>query len=458
MGTGSRRILTRKVAITLYIGIIALILQGVALAICAVAKAGGVTIWILSIIFTAFAIGVILTLALCIITGKKDAPPMTTMSMQMIQHSGLIFDETSMEIFFRNMDRERPIRFSPQQLALYTSNYTQRLGSGGFGVVYAGEFPNGLKIAVKVLNRSLEERVKEQFMAEVSTIGRIHHINLVRLYGFCFDGATKALVYEFVHNGSLDRFLFSENRVMRWGELHRIAVGTAKGLAYLHEDCQQRIIHYDIKPGNVLLDANFVPKVSDFGLAKLRNRESSHVTITGARGTPGYAAPELWFPSAITEKCDVYSFGMLLFEIVGRRRNLDVEKTETEEEWFPRWAWERYHDQEGRGLDEVVRACGVEEACAETAKRDVVVALWCVQYAAEARPPMSSVVRMLEGGVAIPGPPNPFRQSVSHGGGSWVDESWTSKSGGTPQSHDRDAGPILGVVTSSSSSAEFLRR
>ncbi|XP_068652771.1 rust resistance kinase Lr10-like [Aristolochia californica] len=359
-----------------------------------------------------------------------------------------------MEAFFRDMERERPIRFSQQQLAVYTDYYSQRLGSGGFGVVYRGTFPNGVQIAVKILNRSLDERVKEQFMAEVSTIGRIHHINLVRLYGFCFDSTMWALVYEFMGNGSLDKYLFTENRVIRWEELHRIAIGTAKGLAYLHEDCQQKIIHYDIKPGNVLLDVNFIPKVADFGLAKLRNRESSYVTLTGARGTPGYAAPELWFPSPITEKCDVYSFGMMLFEIIGRRRNLHVENDE-EVEWFPRWVWEKFNQDR---LDEVVMVSGIEEKCNETAKRAVLVALWCVQYTPDARPPMSSVVKMLEGGVRILGPPDPFQRFASYEASdvSWMDDKTTTTGAG--EFRYRDANPIVGGVTSSSSSTEFLRR
>ena len=118
--------------------------------------------------------------------------------------------------------------------------------------------------------------------------------------------------------------LFLENSMLESEKLREIAVGTAKAIAYLHEECQQRIIHYDIKPGNILLDSKFTPKVADFGLAKLCNRDNTHITLTGGRGTPGYAAPDLWMPLPITHKCDVYSYGMLLFEIVGRRRNLNA--------------------------------------------------------------------------------------------------------------------------------------
>uniref|UniRef100_A0A0D9WVC5 Protein kinase domain-containing protein n=1 Tax=Leersia perrieri TaxID=77586 RepID=A0A0D9WVC5_9ORYZ len=155
-------------------------------------------------------------------------------------------------------------------------------------------------------------------MAEVGTIGRIHHINLVRLFGFCFDAAgVRALLYEYIDHGSLDAYLFD-------GIPRRdIAVGVARGLRYLHEECQQhKIVHYDIKPGNILLAGGdmMTAKVADFGLARLVNRGDTHVSVSGMRGTPGYAAPEMWTQAGVTEKCDVYSFGILLFEIARRRR------------------------------------------------------------------------------------------------------------------------------------------
>jgi hypothetical protein len=251
-------------------------------------------------------------------------------------------EHATMERFLSNMAREKPIRFSPEQLAEFTENFSTILGSGGFGVVFKGQFPNGAQVAVKVLNGELNKQVEEQFMAEVSTMGRTYHFNLVRLYGFCFDPTIRALVYECMENGSLDRFLFSSNdQEMEWEKLHDIAIGTAKGIAYLHEECQERIIHYDIKPANVLLDKNWNPKVADFGLAKLCNRGSSHLLLTNRRGTPGYAAPELWKPYPVTLKCDVYSFGMLLFEIVGRRRNFDDNQNESRQ-WLPRWTWDMF--------------------------------------------------------------------------------------------------------------------
>uniref|UniRef100_A0A0E0PF23 Protein kinase domain-containing protein n=1 Tax=Oryza rufipogon TaxID=4529 RepID=A0A0E0PF23_ORYRU len=282
----------------------------------------------------------------------------------------------NMSHFIEGLQNERPVRFSARQLRAFTKSYAHKVGSGGFGVVYRGVFPSGAPVAVKVLNSTLGKRAEEQFMAEVlnstlgkraeeqfmaevGTIGRTYHINLVRLYGFCFDADVKALVYEYMEKGSLDRYLFDSSpspaaERIGFEKLHEIAVGTAKAVRYLHEECAQRIIHYDIKPENVLLGAGMAPKpenvllgagmapkVSDFGLAKLCDREDTHLTITGARGTPGYAAPELWMPLPVTHKCDVYSYGMLLFEMLGRRRNLELGGGGSQE-WYPRWVWHRF--------------------------------------------------------------------------------------------------------------------
>ncbi|GLT67560.1 hypothetical protein SLA2020_398580 [Shorea laevis] len=219
-----------------------------------------------------------------------------------------------------------------------------------------------------------------------------------------------ALVYEFMENGSLDKYLFGERDTIEWEKLHEIAIGTAKGITYLHEECQQRIIHYDIKPANILLDANFFPKVADFGLAKLCNRDLSHVSNTGYRGTPGYSAPECFMKNLpTTYKCTVYSFGMVLFEIVGRRRNTIMSSPESLD-WFPKHVWENYKKGE---LIEMTKTCGIEEKDREKAEKMSMVALWCVQDSPEARPPMSVVVKMLEGGVDIMPPPKPFHYLYS---------------------------------------------
>ncbi|THG17957.1 rust resistance kinase Lr10-like isoform X1 [Camellia sinensis] len=319
-------------------------------------------------------------------------------------------DAPTMERFLEELAKEKPVRFTAEQLCSFTSNYATRLGSGGFGIVYKGQFPNGVKIAVKVINRSSDKAAEQQFMAEVSTIGRTYHINLVRLYGFCYDHIMSALVYEYMENGSLDKYLFNDTQMIEWEKLHEIAIGTAKGITYLHEECQQRIIHYDIKPGNVLLDANFSPKVADFGLAKLCNRDNTHVSSAGYRGTPGYSAPEFLLKNyPITHKCDVYSFGMLLFEIVGRRRNTKV-GTDESMDWFPKHVWDKFEKGE---LEAMTLLCGIEENNREKAERMAMVALWCVQDSPQERPPMSVVVKMLEGEMEVKPPPKPFHYLYS---------------------------------------------
>ena len=189
-----------------------------------------------------------------------------------------------------------------------------------------------------------------------------------------------------------------------FNHLHPLTVNDALLSYCYHEERQQRIIHYDIKPGNILLDANFFPKVADFGLAKLSNRENTHITMTGGRGTPGYAAPEMWMPYPVTQRCDVYSFGMLLFEIIGKRKNFNDSLPESQE-WFPRWVWKKFERGE---LGQLSIVCGIEEKYREKAEKMMKVAFWSVQYRPESRPLMSVVVKMLEGAIEIPTPSNPF--------------------------------------------------
>ncbi|KAH7674800.1 Non-specific serine/threonine protein kinase protein [Dioscorea alata] len=323
-------------------------------------------------------------------------------------------DMVTVERFLEDIVKEKPVRFTTQNIIDFTQNFVKKLGSGGFGTVYKGQFPNGVQIAVKALHKTQDKRAEEQFMAEIGTIGRTHHINLVRLYGFCFDDTLKALVYEYMEKGSLDGYLFNENQKLKCGKLYEIAIGIAKGIRYLHDECQKKIVHYDIKPGNILLDANFSPKVADFGLAMLCDRDNSHVSVTGGRGTPGYAAPELWIPYPVTHKCDVYSYGMLLFEILGRRRNLILGLAESRE-WFPRWIWDKFEEGE---LDSVMSNCGIEYTDRDKAERMCKVALWCVQYQPDARPSMNSAIRMLEGEEEIIAPMNPFPYMIFFGGSS----------------------------------------
>lgn len=319
----------------------------------------------------------------------------------------------TMEKFLNDLERESPTMLTSDNLVRATNNYSDMLGSGGFGSVYKGTFSDGTVVAIKVLHGTFDERMEEQFMAEVGTIGKVRHLNLVRLMGFCIEKNMTALVYEYMSNGSLDKYLSNENKDLAFEMLHEIAVETAKGIAYLHEDYLERIIHYDIKPENILLDDNLHPKVADFGLAKLCNREKSYVTMTRQRGTPGYAAPELWMPFPVTYKCDIYSFGIMLFEIIGRRRHFDA-SLPTNQQWFPRWVWIKF---ENKNLEELITKCGIKDKDGEKVKRMIRIALWCIQYRPDLRPKMSDVVKMLEGSMDVREPSNPFQQLLEENHG-----------------------------------------
>jgi len=232
----------------------------------------------------------------------------------------------SVEKFLQNQQTLTPTRYAYTDIIAMTRHFKHKLGQGGFGSVYRGELPGGHLVAIKMLGNS--KCNGDDFISEVSTIGRIHHLNVVRLVGFCSEVSNRALVYEFMPNGSLDKYIFSSNGAHRYltvEKLNEIALGVARGIDYLHRGCDMRILHFDIKPHNILLDHNFNPKVSDFGLAKLYPKDYSLVSISAARGTIGYIAPELVSRSfgVISHKSDVYSFGMLLLEMAGGRRNVD---------------------------------------------------------------------------------------------------------------------------------------
>ncbi|XP_054782107.1 G-type lectin S-receptor-like serine/threonine-protein kinase At5g24080 isoform X2 [Prosopis cineraria] len=298
-----------------------------------------------------------------------------------------------------------PMNFSYRDLQIRTSNFTQLLGTGGFGSVYKGSLGDGTLVAVKKLDRVLPHGEKE-FITEVNTIGSMHHMNLVRLYGYCSEGSHRLLVYEFMKNGSLDKWIFlsyqGKDRLLDWQTRFDIAIATAQGIAYFHEQCRNRIIHCDIKPENILLDENFCPKVSDFGLAKLMGREHSHV-VTMVRGTRGYLAPEWVSNRPITVKADVYSYGMLLLEIIGGRRNLDM-SFDAEDFFYPGWAYKALTNGTSIKVADRRLNGAVDE---EELTRALRVAFWCIQDEVFTRPTMGEVVRMLEGSISINTPPMP---------------------------------------------------
>ncbi|XP_010242180.1 PREDICTED: G-type lectin S-receptor-like serine/threonine-protein kinase SD2-5 [Nelumbo nucifera] len=285
-----------------------------------------------------------------------------------------------------------PMRFSYEELKDMTENFSRKVGEGGFGSVYEGTLGDGTKVAVKCLEGLGE--VKKSFLAEVETIGSIHHVNLVRLIGYCSEKSHRLLVYEYMCNGSLDKWIFNQKQEfsLGWQTRLNIIFDIAKGLAYLHEECRQRIIHLDIKPQNILLDENFNAKVSDFGLSKLIDRNQSQV-VTTMRGTPGYLAPE-WLSSVITEKVDVYSFGVVVMEILCGRKNLDHSQPKDGIHLIGQF---KRKAEEGKLADMIDKHSEDMQLHGEEVVEMMRLAAWCLQIDFTRRPSMSVVVKVLEG-------------------------------------------------------------
>ncbi|KAL8113055.1 hypothetical protein AgCh_020400 [Apium graveolens] len=318
------------------------------------------------------------------------------------------YDELRIEMFLTNYKAMKPTRYSYADIKKITSNFSDRLGEGGYGSVYKGQITKDIIVAVKVLKCDPKAN-GEDFINEVGTIGRIYHVNVVRLLGYCADGCNRALVYEFQPNNSLEKFTCSEKNQQReflgWKKMQDIALGIAKGIEYLHQGCAQQILHFDIKPHNILLDQNFNPKICDFGLAKLCSKDKSIVSMTMARGTIGYIAPEVFSRNfgRVSSKSDVYSFGMLLLEMVGARNNNTVEnKSET---YFPEWIF--HHLEEGGEIAIQIE----EEEDSNIAKKLTIVGLWCIGWHPLDRPSMKHVIHMLESEECPGMPPNPFKSS-----------------------------------------------
>lgn len=304
-----------------------------------------------------------------------------------------------------------PVQFSYKKLHQETKGFKEKLGEGGFGSVYRAVLSNKTVVAVKQLEGIGQG--EKQFRMEVATISSTHHLNLVRLVGFCSEGKHRLLVYEFMKNGSLDSFLFpslkpssSDERALSWASRYSIALGTAKGITYLHEECRDCILHCDIKPENILLDENYNARISDFGLARLLNlsdhRQRSLMTV---RGTRGYLAPEWIANLPITSKGDVYSYGMVLLEIVSGRRNFEV-SPETSNRRFSVWAYEEFEKGNvGAVVDKRLLEHDIDMV---QAMRLVQVSFWCIQEHASLRPTMGRVVQMLEGIADVEKPPPPL--------------------------------------------------
>uniref|UniRef100_A0ACD5W519 Uncharacterized protein n=1 Tax=Avena sativa TaxID=4498 RepID=A0ACD5W519_AVESA len=305
------------------------------------------------------------------------------------------------------------IAFRYTDLVRATKSFSEKLGGGAFGSVYKGVLSDSkITIAVKKLDGASQG--EKQFRAEVSSVGLIQHLNLVKLICFCCEGDHRLLVYEHMLNGSLDGHLFKKSynaAFLSWSTRYQITLGVARGLSYLHQSCHKCIIHCDIKPENILVDSSYVPKVADFGLATFVGRDFSRI-LTSFRGTAGYIAREWLSGVPITPKIDVYSFGMVLLEIISGRRNSSAgtshdassSSSYKHDEFFPVQAINKLHSGDVRSLvDPQLHS----DFSLEEVERVCKVACWCIQDSEFDRPMMGEIVRVLEGLREIDMPPMP---------------------------------------------------
>ncbi|KAG2283380.1 PR5-like receptor kinase [Brassica napus] len=300
-------------------------------------------------------------------------------------------------------------RYSYARVKKMTNSFVHVLGQGGFGTVYKGKLPDGNQdVAVKVLKESKGNG--HEFINEVASMSRTSHVNIVSLLGFCYEGDKRAIIYEFMPNGSLDKFI-SENMSAKrdWEKLYDIALGVSRGLEYLHNRCVSRIVHFDIKPQNILVDKDLCPKISDFGLAKLCKNKESIISMLDTRGTAGYIAPEVFSKNfgGVSYKSDVYSYGMVVLEMIGARNIDKVENSGSNNSsmYFPDWIYKDFES------GEIMRIFGDQITIEEEkiAKKMVLVGLWCIHTIPSHRPTMIKVTEMLEGSIeALQVPPKPL--------------------------------------------------
>jgi len=300
--------------------------------------------------------------------------------------------EENIEELLESYGSFAPKRYKYSQLKEITRCFSEKLGEGGYGMVYKGALPSGIFVAVKFLQDFT--RNGEEFVNEVISIRRTSHVNIVTLLGFCLEGSKRALIYEYMPNGSLDKFIYDENSKasLGWDRLYDISIGIARGLEYLHRGCNTRIIHFDIKPHNILLADDFVPKIADFGLAKLCNPKESYLSMAGMRGTIGFIAPEVFARrfGVVSTKSDVYSYGMMLLEMVGGRKDLKASVDDSTEIYFPDLIYS--HLAEVGSLHSFDMAGKTEEMARKMAS----IGLWCIQVSPISRPTMTKVLEMFD--------------------------------------------------------------
>ncbi|KDP26472.1 hypothetical protein JCGZ_17630 [Jatropha curcas] len=277
-------------------------------------------------------------------------------------------------------------RFAYSELKKATANVKMEIGRGAGGIVYEGTLSENRVAAIKRLNFA-GDRGEAEFLAEVSAIGKLNHKNLIEMWGYCAEKKHRLLVYKYMKHGSLSENLSS--KALDWQKRFQIAIGTARALAYLHEECLEWVLHCDVKPENILLDSKYQPKVSDFGLSKLLNREDNNPSFSRMRGTRGYMAPEWVLKLPITSKVDVYSYGIVVLEMVTGKSPTMEEKT-----GLATWVREKKNGGES-WIEEILDPKLVGEYDRDEVEILVTLALQCVEEDKDSRPTMSKVVETL---------------------------------------------------------------
>ncbi|XP_029126513.1 putative receptor-like protein kinase At4g00960 isoform X1 [Cajanus cajan] len=298
------------------------------------------------------------------------------------------------------------LQFNFDTIRVATNEFadSNKLGEGGFGAVYIGQLSNGQEIAVKRLSRDSGQGDIE-FKNEVLLVAKLQHRNLVRLLGFCLEGRERLLVYEFVPNKSLDYFIFDpiKKMLLNWQNRYKIIGGIARGILYLHEDSRLRIIHRDLKASNILLDEDMLPKISDFGLARLVHIDQTQENTSRVVGTYGYMAPEYAIYGQFSAKSDVFSFGVLLLEIVSGKKNSGIHRGENMEDLLT-FTWRNWRDGTATNIVDPT----LDNGSRDEKMRCIHIGLLCVQENVAARPTMASVVLMLNSySLTLPVPSEP---------------------------------------------------
>ncbi|KAL6207029.1 hypothetical protein ACLB2K_024274 [Fragaria x ananassa] len=296
--------------------------------------------------------------------------------------------------------------FDLNSIVVATDNFSisNKLGEGGFGSVYKGLLANGQEVAVKRLSMDSRQGL-EQFKNEVMVIANLQHRNLVRLYGCCIDSEEKMLIYEYLPNKSLDFFIFGKSRSlsMDWKQRFNIINGISRGVLYLHQDSRLKIIHRDIKASNVLLDSAMNPNISDFGLAKMFGEDQIQANTNRVVGTYGYMSPEYAMQGRYSIKSDVFSFGVLLLEIISGKRNTDYDPESPAPNLIGR-IWDLWREGQALGI---VNPSLLQSYPSDEVSRCIQIALLCIQECVTDRPTMSEVVFMLSNETSLPFPKKP---------------------------------------------------